>query len=100
MKTAMAESSLIAFHAHRANGRLTRQQRDIFAFLCKHAHRDFTRKELSRALNMEPGTVAGRVNELRDELHLIEDLPIRRCSVSGNSAHPVRLADPQVELFA
>src|SRR5689334_21920666 len=99
MRTAVADSSLIAYHAHRANGRLSRQQQDIFAFLCKHAHRDFTRKELARALNMEPGTIAGRVNELRDELHLVEEFPIRRCTVSGNSAHPIRLAVPQTELF-
>lgn len=98
MRTAVADSSIQNFHLHRASGKLGEQQARIFAFMVKNCHKSFTRKELARALNMEPGTVAGRVNELIHGLHLLEELPIRTCAVSGRSAHAVRVADPQMDL--
>lgn len=100
MKTAVSDTSIEQYHAHRASGILSRQQQTVYAFLCRSPWKDYTRKEIARALNMEPGTVAGRVNELRDELHLLEELPSRRCSISGKVAHPVRVRTIQAELFA
>lgn len=95
---AIRDTSLIAYDRLRASAKLSRQQLAVTAFLAGILRRDCTRAELAEMLEMRLSSVCGRVNELR-ELGVIEELPRRRCRVTGESAHPVRLAPVRRELF-
>lgn len=96
MKTTVADTSLLAYDRLREGPQLGAQQRRVLDYLREHAGRDYTRKELARALGLEPGTIAGRVNELI-AVGLIVELPRRTCAVSGQSAHAVRASRNQPE---
>lgn len=82
MRTAVADTSIAAYHAMRP--RLGGQQNQVVGFLARNVHRDYTRSELAEATGMRLSSVCGRVAELIE----------RR--VTGVNAHPLRLA-PQME---
>lgn len=98
MRTAVADTSIDAYRALCASPKLSAQQRRIVSFLADRARRaDFTRRELSACIGMDLSSVCGRVAELR-ELGVLEQLPRRRCNVTFESSHPLRLAPTQAEL--
>ena len=92
------DTSIEAFHAHKASGKLSKQQQDIIDWMRwdwimakPNDKGERTRSELSDGCGMKLSTVCARVNELLKLGKLVE-LPRRKCRVTGKSAHPVRLA--------
>jgi Mn-dependent DtxR family transcriptional regulator len=95
---AVAETSRIAFHDHLRSGGLGRQASAIYLHVIE-SERDWSRRELSRALGIEPGAVAGRVNELV-AAGLLAEYPKRKCRYTGRTIHPVgRIMPVQRNLF-
>lgn len=95
MRTAVADTSIAAYHA--MGPRLGRQQRTILQHMAKHAHRDFTRSELAEATGERLSSICGRSRELLERQMLTEG-PRRPCRVTGVNAHPLRLAPAQMDL--
>ena len=92
----IADTSLLAYFSLKNVSALQPLQKRILAFLCEFPDRDFTRAEIANHLGMKVATVCGRVNELLDpewnkERTWIDQLPLRKCSIGGRSAHPIRI---------
>ena len=95
----LRDTSIEAFHDHKASGKLSQQQSEIVDYLLHLAyeeslgyfHDDVTRSELAQALGLRVSAICGRISELLKIGKLIE-LPRRVCKITGKSAHPVRLA--------
>jgi len=89
-----AELSTIAYRAITNSGVLGNQQEQIVTFLRFNKNQNprwnFSRKEISRILDLEVNAVAGRINELVKSGLVVED-PKRRCSHSKRLVTPVRL---------
>jgi len=86
------DTSQVAHAKLEASGRLTRQQRELVEFLQANRQRDYTRQELAQALGWGINVVCGRVKELLSgPFAVLEELPRRRCRITGEEAHPVRL---------
>jgi hypothetical protein len=83
------DTSLAAYRGLQQSGELTRQQREIFAFITSGTRSDWTRKEISEACGIPINAVAGRVHELVEKGKL-EELPRRACRITGEQAHPLR----------
>jgi hypothetical protein len=96
VRTAIAETSLIAYRA--MGPKLSRQENEVVAFLAKHCHRDYTRNEIAAATGIRLSSVCGRCNSLVERQALSEG-PRRRCAITGSTAHPLRLAPAQADLF-
>lgn len=103
----IADTSLLAFQQLQSTGVLSHQQKAILHFLAERPQGNFTRAELADHLGMRLSSICGRVNELLDPLQnhgraWLDELPRRRCSISGSLAHPVRIHQPpgQLGLFA
>jgi hypothetical protein len=84
----IATTSIENYRAHRNSGKLGEQARAIIEFLAHHGCRDWSRAELSEAMDMRLSSVCGRVNEL---LHgrYIAAAPVRACSVTGKRVKTV-----------
>ena len=54
----------------------------------------YTRSEMAERMHMRLSSVCGRVNELI-EMNYLEDGERRKCSVTGRSAHVVRIRAPK-----
>lgn len=92
----IASTSLDAHREHRASGKLGEQQRAIMLwFHAKHRDVDVTRAELAKATGIRLSSVCGRVFELIEAGYL-EETGRRRCTVTGSSAHALRIARPKV----
>lgn len=93
MKTAMQSTSLEAYDAIEAEGRLTRQQKIIVDAV--KVGRNYSLQELVKITGLPINTISGRCNDLR-HLGVLELGPTRACGVTGRQIHPVRLpaADP------
>lgn len=88
MRTAVAETSIDAYHAIRRDGSLTRQQALVMGVI--EAGRDYSLREIARLTDLDTSTVSGRVNELRAAGKL-ELGTTRPCTLSRKTIHPVRL---------
>ena len=86
----VATTSIEAYREHRSSGKLGDQAREIVEFLARHTDRDWSRAELSEALDLRLSSVCGRVNELLHGRH-IEAAPARACQITGKKVSPVRL---------
>jgi len=88
------ETSTIAYRAITNSGVLGNQQEQIVSFLrfnkSQNPRWNFSRKEISRILDLEVNAVAGRINELVKSGLVVEDKK-RRCSHSKRLVTPVRL---------
>jgi DNA-binding IclR family transcriptional regulator len=93
----VADTSRDAFRDHRDSGALGAQQLQLVRFLARHCSHDWTRSEIATVSGMRLSSVCGRVNELV-AVGVVEELPRRRCTVTGRSAHAVRLSTAQGEL--
>lgn len=96
MKIAVRHTSLAAFDQVKA-GTLGRQQAQIVGHMAHHAHRDWSRAELSEALGMSLQSVCGRVNELV-KAGVLRDEKTRSCGVTGRTVHALELAPVQAEM--
>jgi hypothetical protein len=85
----IATTSVENYRAHRDSGKLGEQAQAIVDFLARHGSRDWSRAELSEALDMRLSSVCGRVNELLRSRH-IDAAPVRPCSVTGKRVNTVR----------
>lgn len=83
----MRDTSLQAFAGVQQSGAAYTQQRAILDFLATTGAQ-MTRREISEATGYSINAVCGRVFELRKE-NKLEELPRRKCSVTGSQAHPV-----------
>lgn len=96
MRTAVADTSIAAYHA--MGPRLGVQQNQVVGLLARNVHRDYTRSEIAEATGMRLSSVCGRVAELLERQMLTEG-PRRPCRVTGVNAHPLRLAPAQMDLL-
>ena len=86
-----ATTSIENYKVHRSSGRLGAQAREIVEFMALHTDRDWSRAELSEALDLRLSSVCGRVNELIQSKHL-QPQQARRCQITAKTVSPVRLA--------
>jgi hypothetical protein len=85
-------TSLDAYRALRASGELTAQQKLVLAAIASEKQPDWTRQELSKATGLGVNVICGRVNELlKPPLQCVVEGDRRRCNITGESAHPLRL---------
>jgi hypothetical protein len=99
MRTAVSDTSLLAFDRLRESPRLSAQERAVLSALNLSATGALTRAEIAVRAEIRHSSACGRVRSLLDAGVLIEE-PRRACRVTGEAAHPVRLAASQRELFA
>ncbi len=83
------DTSRDAHRTLRDTGKLSAREREVYALLCRHPERNFTRAEIAKATGMTHGAACGRVHSLRD-LGLIVETPRRRCGVTGAESHGLR----------
>ena len=95
---AHAATSRDAYAAFILGPELGRQQRTVVDVLGNHPG-GMTRAEIAQASGLRLSSVCGRVGELL-ERGAVEEAARRPCSVTGISAHVLRLARVQRELFA
>lgn len=76
---------------------LGRQQRVIVDVLGNHPG-GMTRAEIAEASGLRLSSVCGRIGELLERA-VVEEFSRRPCSVTGTSAHVLRLARVQRALF-
>jgi len=88
------ETSMIAYRSITNSGMLGSQQNQIIHFLrfnkVQNPDWNFTRKEISKILDIEINAISGRVNELVQSGEVVED-ERRRCSHTQRLVTPVRL---------
>lgn len=86
MRTAVAETSLMAYHAM-APRDLSASQARVMAAV--HPGQSYSRAEIAQATGMPLQSVCGRVNELIAAKRL-EHGPQRQCSITKKTINPVR----------
>ena len=84
----IADTSIEVFKSIHNDGVAQTQYQRILNFF--KSHENVTRREVSVALGIEPGAVAGRVNTLIAVGKLVE-APRRRCTITGRSAHTLNM---------
>lgn len=91
------DTSVSAYRTLAHSGELTKQQRQILQVIVSGAQRDWTRKEISEASGLPINCVCGRVNEmLNGPFGLLEEFAPRKCSVTKQTANPVRVVQEDV----
>ena len=84
MRTAVAETSLMAYADLRKSGTASNQRSVVFARLAG-SDEGMTNAELGDSLGLPASTVAGRVNELK-KAGKVAVCAVRKCRVTGNTA--------------
>lgn len=98
MRTAVAPTSIDAYHGH-VNGSLSAGQRaDILDFIRRNGG-DWSIGELARAMNLQKSTMSARLNELLNMTHELIEAPKRKDRVSGITVRPVKLPQGQMSLI-
>ena len=96
MLTAVRDTSVEAFHAHR--GISVQQRGRILAFV-KARGGSWSIGEIAHALNMQKSTVSARVHELVHETGELVEREKRKDRISGITIRPVGLPPGQCDLF-
>lgn len=99
MRTAVTDTSIEAFHAHRAAGKASVQRTRIVAFI-RRMGGDWSIGELAHALGLEKSTVSARLNEALNETSELVGAPKRKDRRSGITVRPVCAPPSQFSLFA
>lgn len=86
----VALTSLQNYRQHRDEGRISAQCMEILRYVDDKPGKDFSRAEISEALDMRLSSVCGRVNELLKDGYLESTPHTRHCQVTGKTVHPVR----------
>ncbi|HXT04660.1 MAG TPA: hypothetical protein VN760_10805 [Casimicrobiaceae bacterium] len=97
MRTAVADTSLLAYDRLRESPRLSAQERKVMRALSTAPSVGLTRAEIAVRAGIRHSSACGRVRALLDAGLLIQE-PRRRCNVTFESSHPLRLAPTQAEL--
>ena len=82
----VAETSIVAYKEHKAQGKVGTQAQHILDFLI--FGKDYSRREIAGITGLELSSVCGRVNELLEIGALKEVMP-RKCKVTGKTIKPV-----------
>lgn len=90
MRTAVADTSIEAFHAHRGSGKSAAQRARVLNFI-KARGGDWSIGELAQALEMEKSTISARINELLNDTKELAERPRRKDRISGITIRPVGL---------
>lgn len=99
MRTAVTDTSIDAYYAHRGAGKAAAQRTRIVDYIRAHGG-DWSIGELAHALGMEKSTVSPRVHEALHKTHELVERPKRRDRCSGITIRPVVLRClGQQELF-
>lgn len=98
MRTAVRETSIAQFHAHRAAG-LSSGQREAILDLIKRRGGDWSIGEIAEVMGWQKSTVSARINELLYESKQLVEMPKRKDGVSGVLVRPVGLPMVQADLF-
>ncbi|MDR3381760.1 hypothetical protein [Cupriavidus basilensis] len=98
MHTAVADTSIRAYHQAKKDGALSRQKRQIMAAIGP-SPRDYSLQEIGKETGLPINVVSARVNELREEDGELERGPSRRCTITRKTIRPVRRPHPQGALF-
>lgn len=98
MKTAVAESSLVAYDGLKFQELCSIQRKVMSAIAELYIRGDsdggyVSRKQIARFTGLESSTVAGRVNELVAAGRLVEQEQLAPCPVTGRRVHMVALAN-------
>lgn len=92
----IADTSALAYDELRAGKQLSKMQARIVTHFSLHP-KPLTRAELAAVTGIALSSVCGRVNELLEDGVLTEG-PIRKCGMTGNSAHDISLAPIHLRL--
>ncbi len=84
----IADTSIEAYREHKDSGKVGAQASAILNVM--KPDEDYSRKELARITGYELASVCGRVNEMLS-IGLIDELPSRKCKITGKNIHPVKL---------
>ncbi len=82
----VAETSIIAYDQHKAQGKVGRQAKSLFDFMDFNV--DYSRRELARFTGMELSSVCGRINEMI-LVGMIREGEKRKCQITGRLVSPV-----------
>jgi len=93
----VATTSIQAYREIQRGGVLGERQAQVMAAI--KPGRDYSLTELVKLTGLPVNVISGRCNELR-AMGRLELAPVRRCSVTGRTIHPVRLPAEQGVLFA
>lgn len=97
-RAGVRETSLDAYRALVASGKMAAQQLVVVEFFLAHRAEQFTRQELARradagGIGLGINVVCGRVNELlRAEPPILVERGRKRCAVTGNDVNALELA--------
>lgn len=94
MRAAVKDTSIAAFHGHKANG-FAGQHGIILAVM--RPGKLYSRRQIAKASKLETSTVAGRVNELLESGQL-EVCGRVCCPLSGRHVEAVKLVTVQMEI--
>lgn len=94
MRTAVKDTSIAAFHGHKANG-FAGQHGIILAVM--RPGKLYSRRQIAKASKLETSTVSGRVNELLESGQL-EVCGTIYCPLSGRKVEAVKLVTVQMEI--
>lgn len=97
MRIAARETSIDAFHGHRASGMSSWQCLRILATI-RSIGGNWSIGEMAEFLGLQKSTVSARINELLATGELVE-YPKRKDRVSGITVRPVGLPSGQLGLF-
>jgi len=89
----VASTSIEAYIEHKDTGKVGKQASVILEKMSPTT--DYSRKELARLTGFELSAICGRVNELLS-MGLLEELPSRKCSITGKNIHPIKLRTKDV----
>lgn len=102
-RNGVRDTSRDAYDAHKASGKVTKQQLRILQAMRDHGAADYTRQEISRLTYPKKkgdppavpiNAVCGRVDELLDPIiGLLVETRRRRCGVTGENAMALRLVE-------
>jgi len=95
MRTAVQETSVIAYYDNRDRGVLSNQQAHLMRYI--RAGRDYSLQELCALTHFPINVVSGRVNELKTIGALVHGHLKRKCTVTQRLINPVRLPSVQTD---
>ena len=84
----MRTTSRIAYKKLIESGKQDQQKQHIIKLLLTES--PLSRREISKATNIEIGSISGRVNELM-KLGVLEEATMRRCMFSKKLIRPVKI---------
>lgn len=89
----VASTSVEAYIEHKDTGKLGRQASAVLQKMSPT--RDYSRRELASLTGFDLSAICGRVNELL-AIGMLEELPSRKCSITGKNIHPIKLRTTHV----